>query len=190
MSLISLFGSTFEPWAEGTLTVALSIIAVLVTVIGGCLLVVTFVREIAAQLNEVALKIAKLEERVDDLSEAALPAFTTCLGTVGVTIFGLVSPLVGACASVVFALVTFAFASLAKNPKVGPIRRWLAAAAAMSPLAGLVAAAFVSGRLGGLSPAAAIALVVLFIVGAVGLLGVIHGALRKRIPDRDPAAAA
>jgi Mn2+/Fe2+ NRAMP family transporter len=170
--------------------VALSLIAVLVAIVGGALVVVTLMREVGAQLNEVAARIQALEKRVDGLSEAALPAFTTFLGTVGVTVFGLVSIPAGAGAAVAFAVVTFAFASLAKNPSLNPVRRWLAAVAAVSPVAGIAAIAIVSGRLGGLSAATTIALVVLFVIELISLLGVIHGVLKKQIPDSTATATA
>jgi len=75
------------------------------------------------------------------------------------------------------------FASLAKDPKSRPYRRWLAVVAAMAPFVGSTVGAFASGLFASMSTTVQIAL------GVVGLMGLASTATRRESPSLPLVAA-
>jgi hypothetical protein len=179
-------GVTLEPWATGVLIVAFSILVVAVAVIGGLALIAVSGHWVASELREATAAIRDLEEEIRMVRDTAVPSFATFLGTVGVATSGLVSPGVGVVTTLVLAGTTFLFASLAKDGDSGPIRRWLAVIAAITPVAGAIVAVFVSGRFASFSTTTQVAIAVGLVIAIAGLTGFVIDEVKRDIPVAPP----
>jgi amino acid transporter len=182
-------GVTVEPWARDVLIVAFSIGLVFAVVIGGLFAIAKAGARVADELTATVEAVKELEGRVRELQDGTIPAFASFLGTVGVAVSGLVSPIAGIVFAFVCAAATFVFASLAKDPNSGPFRRWLAVIAAMAPFVGSTIGVFVSGHFASLSLSMQIAIAVGLVIGVAGLTGIVIRQTKQQISLAPPSSA-
>jgi hypothetical protein len=174
MLLGSIFGVHIAHWIE----VALIVTACLVVPVALAVGIAAMLIELGEQLNKLLERVERLERQVSKLNDAAAPAFATFVSAVGVAISGLVSPWTGAGCAVAVAALTFVFASFAKDPAKSRYQRWLLGLTAAAPYVGMGAFVVGSGRLDGLSVGTLIGLSVAFVIGLVGLTGIVSGVSR------------
>jgi len=187
------WGVTIEPWVKGVASTAVSVALVMVVVacLGGALYLLCLgAKQLGEEVNQMTVTVIhQFEVTIRDQRAAAVPAFTTFVGTVGIATANLVvSPVVGFSVAVCGAAVTFAFASLAKDRNRGSLLRWLAVIGAMAPFVGLTGAIFASGRFATFSTGLQIVLGAGLLVGVIGLTGILASLREGTSPSSELGA--